>query len=214
MSAIETRSSQLDIEDEFAPAAPARMVLEIAYGRENPADIAARYGYGEDEFASLCTHPPFRKQVEAKVAELKASGYSFRMKAALAAEDLLEEVYKLAMHKTTGFDEKLDALKFVTKMGDLEPKQNIQAVAGTGFSITINLADQGMPPKRPMADTIPADVVDVMPNPTTSKEDEAPPVPVEVKPFEIPQMTMEGVPSPGATLISSINSDLSGGLPV
>mgnify|MGYP001559824442 CR=1 FL=1 len=71
---------------------PPQLVLEVAYGVEDPELIAARHGFSDSEWLLLKAHAPFVKQVEDKKAELKASGYTFRMKSAFIAEDLLDDL--------------------------------------------------------------------------------------------------------------------------
>ena len=224
MTSIETKSQALDLTDDFPVQVPPRMVLEIAYGLEAPIDIAQRYGFNEVQFGVLCQHDPFRKAVDAKRAELKAGGYSFRMKAALAAEDLLQEVAVLAISKHTDFGEKMDALKFLTKVGDLEPKESKTVAQGSGFSITINLDSPGMPPQRRVeGEVIDVPIKSTFKDPLGEFEDGAPPLvkeaqadlSAETKPFDVPQMTMDGQPSPGSKLVEMFqmsNADLSAGI--
>lgn len=120
---------------------PPKMVLEIASGMEDPAAIAERYGFDESEWSLLRNHAPFIKQVDEKKQELSASGYTFRMKAAVAAEAILEEVSKKALLPEASFHTQLEALKFTSRAAGLDaPPKEIQETS-PGFSITINLGN-------------------------------------------------------------------------
>lgn len=116
-----------------------KMILEIASGIRDPAIIAEGYGYSEAEWLALQQFEPFTKAVEDKKAELKASGYTFKMKAAIAAEDLLEKVYIKASSDDSSFHTQLETLKFMARAAGIDAPVREQTAAGNGFSITINL---------------------------------------------------------------------------
>lgn len=119
-----------------------RLAHEIAQGVEHPDIVAARYNLTIPEWERLKADPAFQMQVENRKAELKREGHSFRAKCALAAEDLIGDVYVLAKAKDTGLTTKLDAAKWFAKMGNLEPKEEkSSALLGAGFSITIDMGD-------------------------------------------------------------------------
>lgn len=119
-----------------------RLVLEIAQGIEHPDIIASRYDLSIPQWEKLRADPAFQMQVENRRAELKREGHSFRAKCALAAEDLIGDVYVMAKAKDTGLTSKLDAAKWFAKMGNLEPKEEkSSALLGAGFSITIDMGD-------------------------------------------------------------------------
>jgi len=62
----------------------------------------------------------------------------FKKKSQAQALALQEECYDYLLSSTASFTQKLDYLKFVTKTGDLEPKQ-LLTPQGTGFTIKIVL---------------------------------------------------------------------------
>lgn len=119
----------------------AKFILEVASGLREPAVIAEEYGYSSEQWIFLKVHPPFVKAVEAKKDELKASGYTFRMKAAVCAEDLLGDVYAKAKGQESSFHTQLEALKFMARAAGLDAPVKEEAAAGPGFSITINLGN-------------------------------------------------------------------------
>jgi hypothetical protein len=116
-----------------------KFVLELAAGLEDPDKIATRYAYQPDAWQSLKNDEHFRKVVEAKRTELQKSGYTFRLKAALAAEDLLDDVYIGAKSIDASLASKLEAFKYLTKLGGLEPKEDKQVQQGPAFTINIDL---------------------------------------------------------------------------
>lgn len=130
---------------------PAEMLLQVATGMEDEYVIAERFGFTRERYAVLTQWPPYMAQLEAKRAELKLSGVTFRIQAAFMAEDLARDVYKIAKTQEASFVQKLEAMRTFTKLGDLEPKATMQAQQGPGFSITINLA----PPQKPAIDVTP-----------------------------------------------------------
>jgi hypothetical protein len=121
---------------------PAQMVMEIACGMEEPLVVARRYGFTDVEFGALCAWAPFNQQVDAKRAELKASGHTFRLMAGWMAEDLAKEIYRQAKSVDASLPQKHDVFKTMARLADYEPKTNVQATAGTGFSIQIVFGDK------------------------------------------------------------------------
>lgn len=120
----------------------AEMVMEIACGMEEPLVIARRYGFTDVEFGALCQWPEFNRQVEAKRAELKASGHTFRLMAGWMAEDLAKELYRQAKSNDATLPQKHDVFKTMARLADYEPKQSAVAQAGPGFSIQIVFGDK------------------------------------------------------------------------
>lgn len=121
------------------------MLLQIATGMEEPWVIAERFGFSAERYTVLAKWPPYMAQLEAKVAELKATGVTFRIQAQFMAEDLARDVYREAKSADSTFVQKLEALRTFTKLGDLEPKANAVASTGPAFSIQINLTNPAKP---------------------------------------------------------------------
>jgi hypothetical protein len=116
-----------------------KMVMEIALGVREPEDIAAEHGFSLTQWEDLKVVPSFIKQVEDKKLELKSSGVTFKMKAAVAAEDIMEDVYLKAKEEDSSFHVQLEALKFFARAAGLEAPAKEQSQAGSGFSVVINL---------------------------------------------------------------------------
>ena len=128
---------------------PPQLIAEAAVGIDSLEDICARYHYTPEQTAQLRNDPGFKARVSRMEQDLKKEGVTFRMRAAHAAEDLMADVWQQAKDPKVGLSMKLDALKTLAKLGDLEPKQNAQAAAqGSGFSLVINLPQVGNQPGR------------------------------------------------------------------
>lgn len=122
---------------------PQEMILGIAIGMEDDAEIAARFGFEGVRWERLKAWKPFNDAVAAQRAELEQNGVTFRIKAKSMTEDVFEHAYKIAKSNDATLLQKLEFIKVGAKLGDLEPKANAQVAAGPGFSITINLGDSG-----------------------------------------------------------------------
>jgi hypothetical protein len=136
------------LEYQWSPKAmtqiPTEMVVAMAQGLEEPADIASRFGFGGVRWEQLENYGPFKAAVAAKRADLEKSGWVFRAKAAMQAEMLMDQVFVSAMSNDVGLMQKLETLKYLTKAGNLEPKEDKQIQAGSGFQIQINLGSQSV----------------------------------------------------------------------
>lgn len=126
-----TNIAQLDVSPKF--------ILEIASGIRDPIDIAEDAGYSSEEWEALKVYPSFVTQVEEKKAELKATGYSFRMKSAMMAEDLLPDIYDDAKKADASFHTRLAAVTFLAKAAGLDSPAKEESNTGSSFNISINL---------------------------------------------------------------------------
>ena len=115
------------------------MILELASGIREGADIAEDYGFSLEQWHALLKFEPFIKLVEDKKTELKASGYTFRLKSAMIAEELLADVYLASQEESASFHTKLESLKFTARAAGLDAPVREMAQAGSGFSIVIDL---------------------------------------------------------------------------
>lgn len=116
-----------------------KFVLEVASGLRDPEIIAEEYGYAPEQWASLQLFPPFIRAVDDKKLELQTSGWTFKLKAAMAAEDLLADVYAKAKEEDASFHTTLEALKFMARAAGLDAPTQTAVDAGPAFSITIDL---------------------------------------------------------------------------
>ena len=99
------------------------MAFELALALESPEDICKRYEVSPADFEKLRKQPAFMKQVVDYRAEIKEKGLTFRSKAKIMAEDLLNNAYEMINHPGVPANVKADLIKWVGKMADYEPKE-------------------------------------------------------------------------------------------
>lgn len=132
---------QIDLFDpKFFPIPPG-MVDALAAGLEEPDEIAARNNLTPEQWEKLKTWKPFLDAVAARRAEFERDGYTFRLKRAVQADVLSDKYYQLLLSNDASITQISEGVKLFAKLGDLEPKSQVQAQQGTGFSITINLGN-------------------------------------------------------------------------
>lgn len=183
--------SPLEIDpDGWAPKTlvdiPPEMVASIAMGMEDPDEIAARHGFTGARWAKLKAWKPFNDTVAIQKVEFEKSGVTFRLKSAMKADMLADQVFVKAMGVDVSLMQKLETLKFLTKVGDLEPKTTGSLTGGEGFSISINLGGvPGQPNSQPQTIV----VQDVKPRPVPT--DPAMQLPLELDPLVDPALLAE-----------------------
>lgn len=145
---------------------PPDMIEAIAMGLEEPVEIAARFGFAGARWTKLSNWAPFTSTVAAKRAEYAKNGVTFRTKSALKADMLADRVFIEAMQPSTNMSQKMAVLQYLTKVGELEPKEAKTASVGEGFSITINLG--GEKTTHSVQDAV--DVTPKTPNPANTPQ--------------------------------------------
>lgn len=124
-----------------------RLPYDLAIGASDEREIFLRYGLSQEQAALLKEHELFKMSVAAASQELKESGMTFRLKAKVMAEDLLEEAYMIATDPLSPTAERVKLIQWAAKMADLEPapKDKAQAVGigGGGFNLQIVLQQGG-----------------------------------------------------------------------
>lgn len=164
---------------------PATMIREVATGLEEGKDIAVRYGYSESEWKDIETLPTFINEVNKVRSEMERSGLTFKIKASVMADSLLDNMYAHAMQADVPLKDKAAALTILTRVADLEPKNNTQVQAGPGFSITISIPP--MPVEGKPKDVVEG-TIDDTPEELTLNFAPTQPTPTQVAPeIEIPE---------------------------
>ena len=105
------------------PSVPSEMINSIALGQEEDVIVAARHGYSLESYKELEKQKWFQLQVNIKRSEFESKGITFKTKAAMRAEDLMDDIYVLAKNPKAPLAQKLDAFKTFSKLGGLEPKE-------------------------------------------------------------------------------------------
>ena len=134
---------------EKALRVPPEMVLQIASGLDDPLAIALRYGYTEEEFASLQNWQPFAQEVAKCRAELEKSGFDFVLDSRVKAKELSNVIFLRAMCTEATFGQVHDAFRTFTEFADLKPKTLANPAQNPGnapaFSINIVIGDKPQP---------------------------------------------------------------------
>ena len=115
--------------------------MDMAVGLDSDEYLAELYGFTITELQDLRDHPIIRRELAALKSEFDSTGVTLQRKN-IARAEVLQQLYFEEVVATGTLTQKREAAQFYTKMADLEPKTNITANAGTGFSINIILKDQ------------------------------------------------------------------------
>lgn len=126
---------------------PPGMIVEIATGLEPPHEIAARYGYSQDEYTTIQSMKWFQRALSSAIEEQHTNGWTLNMKMRVMAETMLVNTYHAA-RASESVQNKLDVAKYLSKLADLEPKPNQTAHSESGFNIIINIPDYGQTDKQ------------------------------------------------------------------
>lgn len=128
---------------------PPQLVWECAAGLENPADVAARFGFAGAKWERLSQWPPFIQAVQQQRAEFERNGMTFRLKAGLMAEEMMSQMFKQAVSVDSSIMQKLSVFNSLVDVAGLKPDKKLEAagaVSAPKFSITINIPQvQGGP---------------------------------------------------------------------
>lgn len=123
---------------------PPTLPLEIALRINTAPAIFRDYGFDKVQYERLCADPAFREAVS-KCAETLASGggqLSFKLKAQLMADELLDKAYELT-HPAPGTDipanVQADMIKSVVKWGGLDGTNDKNTGAGNTNQLQIVL---------------------------------------------------------------------------
>lgn len=160
------------------------MVAELALGQDDPLTIAAKYGLSTAEFESLNSQEWFGQMVYQKREELTSDGMTFKIKARMIAEEVMQDVFSLSKTPTGMRPEhRLEFLKQVAEYGGLKPKQGHEGPTGPAFAITINLPDN---PTGPQSRAITGETM-VKPDPMIIDMNPIPPKP---EGFKVPDFKL------------------------
>jgi len=97
------------------------MCLAVALGVDDTTAILQRFGVTRQTYDAWCTHPLFMRTVAEYQQQARDSGLSFRLRARIQAESLLDVSYQLIYTKDVPAAVKADLIKWTAKMADLEP---------------------------------------------------------------------------------------------
>lgn len=124
-----------------ALAWPPTLTIELALKMSTPQELRAHYGFSDEEWATLKANPVFISELAAACELVKQDGMSFRLKARLQAEELLNTGWRLIHAPTSevpaAVKERLMAT--VYRMAGYDTKNEGMAPGGNaGLAIQIN----------------------------------------------------------------------------
>lgn len=105
--------------------------------------VIASEGLTQTEYDEIAKNPQFRRYVDAYTKELKDNGFSIQAKSRLLAEDLLPTMYHLAKDPDAPAAARVKIFENFIELADAKPKTSLNALPGSGFSITINIPQVG-----------------------------------------------------------------------
>ena len=118
---------------------PASLPVELALKTASPQELMVHYGYSAEEWAALKENPTFIAELGATCELMQKEGMSFRMKARLQAEAMLETSWKLAHAPTSEVpaNVKADLIKTTFRVAGFDNKEAAAAGGGSQFNIQI-----------------------------------------------------------------------------
>lgn len=129
---------------------PAQLVWEVAAGVEDPTLVAQRFGFEGSKWERLSQWPPFIQAVQRQRAEFEREGVTFRLKAGLMAEQVMDQMFKQAVGTDSTLLQKLSVFNSLVEVAGLKPDKKAVAqgdgAATPRFSITINIPNGGPTP--------------------------------------------------------------------
>lgn len=125
------------IDDPALIGFPPTLPLELALGDSPRNEVLRAYDINANRWEVLRHNPTFQKALKDALEMLQRQGMSFRVKAALQAEALLETSWKLIHSASTPAPVKADLIKTTYRVAGLEPKET--ANVGSPLQININL---------------------------------------------------------------------------
>ena len=129
---------------------PPQLVWECAAGLEDPAVIASRFGFEGEKWERLAAWQPFINAVTQQRAQFDKEGITFRLKAGLMAEQMMDQMFKQAVSNDSTILQKLSVFQSLVDVAGLKPEKKAANAADPNaaprFSITINIPNAGPTP--------------------------------------------------------------------
>jgi len=137
LTPLRTNLRRVDLDDPAHIGFPPTLPLELALGESPRGEILSAYNLTPESWDKLRSNPAFQKALRDAVEMLQRDGMTFRVKARMQSEALLETSWQLIHSNATPSAVKADLIKHTHRVAGLEPKEN--AVAISPLQININL---------------------------------------------------------------------------
>ena len=123
----------------------AHLAYEMASNLLEVEEILQRHELTREQLDWLCTEPDFVQMLKESKQQWSSPlnvRERVRIKAAMAAEDGLAELYGLFRSVETPATQRLDAYKQLTALADVQPRKETDGGNGSMFSLTINVSGE------------------------------------------------------------------------
>lgn len=136
MTALLAYENPVDSLDAYPATLPIELALQVASVRE----ICGGYGITREQMAELVHNPAFVADLERARAMVRKEGMSFRLKAQLQADHLLQTSWQMIHDAATPAAVRADLLKFTIKAAGLDASKDQGSISpGAGLMIQINM---------------------------------------------------------------------------
>lgn len=137
-SLLKPRPRRVGIDDPAIFGFPPTLPIELALGDMPRNEILKAYEITPAYWDVLRNNVTFRKALSDAVEKLQREGMSFRVKAQMQSEALLETSFKMIHDKNVPHNVRADLIKTTYKVAGLEPKESASAAVGA-LQINIHL---------------------------------------------------------------------------
>lgn len=140
VTALRTYNEQARLRDPSKIAWPTTLPIELALKTASPQELKAHYGFEDEEWDALRVHPVFLQELAAACELVKQEGMSFKLKARLQSEALLETSWRLihAPHSEVPAAVKTRLMEATWRMAGFDSKGDNTPGGQAGLAIQIN----------------------------------------------------------------------------
>lgn len=117
---------------------PPQLITELALQLDDTEIVLERHGVSPAQYQQFLALPIFRREVAAMMKEMSDSGHTYKIKARIQAEGYLPVVDEIVNNSEIAASTRMDAIKYMGKMGDLEPREKKQD-QGTGATVNVQI---------------------------------------------------------------------------
>lgn len=116
-----------------------QLLLEDALELFSDEELCSRHTLSIGTLLSIRQVPLYRAELAKMRADIRENGLTFKHKARLQAEQLLEMAFDWACDNDAPLKDRLSVLTKMVEWGELEPKKESAGAANAGFTFVVNL---------------------------------------------------------------------------
>ena len=118
---------------------PPTLAVECALGSSTVEELKDSYKLDDFKWSAIIADPAFRADVARIKEALKTEGHSFRLKAGMQAEALLESMWRFAHDEKMPPAVRADIMKFIVRASGLSAEKE-KSDGGNSTSLQINIS--------------------------------------------------------------------------